>query len=213
MPAANALEKEMEFLAAVESGEVVSQQTLSRRVGVSVGLVNALLKRAIRKGYVKTTSAPAKRWAYYLTPNGAYEKGRLVAEYLESSLDFFRRARGELETIFAQSKLRGQTRIVLAGSGDLAEIAVLAAHGTGIELVGLLAPHSNLSSQQGLKIFQTLDEAEPFDCVVVTEMRTPQQMYDRLRSQVRAEIIAAPALLRITTDPRKFSKFDGDPTS
>ncbi len=210
MPAANALEKEMEFLTVVESGEVVSQQTLSRRIGISVGLVNALLRRAIRKGYVKTTSAPAKRWAYYLTPNGAFEKGRLVAEYLETSLDLFRRARGELETIFAQAKSRGQTRIILAGSGDLAEIAVLAAHGAGIELAGLLAPQSNLEQQQGLKIFQTLEEAGHFDLVVVTEMRTPQQTYDRLRLQLRAEVIAAPSLLRITTGPRKFSQFDGD---
>ncbi len=201
MPTINALEKEMEFLSAVESGEIVSQQTLSRRVGVSVGLVNTLLKRAIRKGYVKATSAPAKRWAYYLTPNGACEKGRLVAEYIESSLDLFRRARGELEVIFARAKLRGQTRIVLAGSGDLAEIAVIAAHGTGIVLVGLLAPHCNLESQQGLKIFQSIDEAGTFDLVVITEMRTPQQTYGGLRQHIRAELIVAPALLRISTLP------------
>ena len=209
MPAANALEKEMEFLAAVEGGEVVSQQTLSRRVGVSVGLVNALLKRAIRKGYVKTTSAPAKRWAYYLTPNGAYQKGRLVAEYLESSLDFFRHARGELEVIFARAKLRGQTRIILAGSGDLAEIAVLAAHGSGVDLIGLLAPHSNLESQQGLRVLQSLDDLGEFDLVVITEMRTPQQTYDDLRLHIRGEIIAAPALLRITTEPCKFFQMAG----
>ena len=45
--------RDLEVLAAVEAGEIVSQLKLSQRVGIAVGLVNALLRRAIRKGLVK----------------------------------------------------------------------------------------------------------------------------------------------------------------
>jgi DNA-binding MarR family transcriptional regulator len=86
---------EIEFLTSLEEGTVISQMTLSQRINVSVGLINALIKRAVRKGYVKVKSAPYKRYAYYLTPKGFAEKSRLVAQYLEISLGFFRQARQE----------------------------------------------------------------------------------------------------------------------
>ena len=47
----------------------------------------------MKKGFVKAKAAPYKRYAYYLTPKGFNEKSRLVAQYLEVSLDFFRTAR------------------------------------------------------------------------------------------------------------------------
>src|SRR3546814_4310673 len=58
---------------------------------------SALLKRCAAKGLVKIQNAPARRYAYYLTPKGFAEKSRLVAEYLETSLHFFRGARSQYE--------------------------------------------------------------------------------------------------------------------
>ena len=71
-----------DFLAALERGEVVAQMTLSKRISVSIGLIDALLRRTIHKGFVKTKAAPHKGYAYYLTPKGFSEKSRLVARYL-----------------------------------------------------------------------------------------------------------------------------------
>ena len=83
MPSKTPLKTELDILAALESGEVVTQMTLAKRVGVAVGLINALIKRGMRKGYVKARSAPYKRYAYYLTPKGFAEKSRW------QSLQFF----------------------------------------------------------------------------------------------------------------------------
>ena len=47
------------------------------------------------QGCMKARQAPYKRYAYYLTPEGFVEKSRLVGEYLQSSLEFFRKARGQ----------------------------------------------------------------------------------------------------------------------
>ena len=67
---------ELEFLTAVERGEVVTQKSLSQRIGIAVGLINALVKRSMVRGYVKARQAPYKRYAYYLTPEGFAEKSR-----------------------------------------------------------------------------------------------------------------------------------------
>src|SRR5262245_19033144 len=118
---------ELEFLTAIERGEVVTQMTLTKQIGVSIGLINALLKRGMHKGYVKARRVPFMRYAYYVTPQGFSEKSRLVAEYLESSLVFFRRARSQHTEVFACARRAEMSRLVLVGAGELADIAILAA--------------------------------------------------------------------------------------
>ena len=102
MPRGTKADADLNLLSAVERGEVITQQTLKHELGVSVGLINALLKRAVKKGLVKVHEAPYKRFAYYLTPQGFAEKGRLVANYIEFSLGLFRDARDQYAEIFRE---------------------------------------------------------------------------------------------------------------
>src|SRR5262245_41785569 len=77
----------LELLDAVEQNRAQSQRLLASELGIALGLVNAYLKRCIKKGLVKVRSAPARRYAYCLTPQGFAEKSRLTVEYLSYSLD------------------------------------------------------------------------------------------------------------------------------
>ena len=106
------LQIEFDLLSALERREVVTQPALAKRLSISVGMVNALLKRAVHKGLVKAKAAPYKRWAYYVTPEGFQEKSRLVAQYLDASLAFFRMARREYRVLF----LDGQRKVSAASS-------------------------------------------------------------------------------------------------
>ena len=191
---------ELEFLHAIERGEVLTQMTLRKRIGISVGLVNALVKRGIRSGYVKARRAPFKRFAYCLTPRGFSEKSRLVATYLDNSLAFFRTARSEYAEIFAGAHLDGQTRLVLVGSGELAEIAILAAWGEGLTLLALLDSETNQDQHYGVRVTRCLEEIGPFDAVVITDSRTPQQAYEDMRKRLPEAQVLAPPLLKITRD-------------
>ena len=121
------IQTEIDLLTALERQEVVTQPALAKRLSISVGMVNALLKRAVRKGLVKAKAAPYKRWAYYVTPEGFQEKSRLVAQYLDASLAFFRMARREYRTLFLDGQRMGFRRFVLVGRGEVAEIALLVA--------------------------------------------------------------------------------------
>jgi DNA-binding MarR family transcriptional regulator len=189
---------ELEFLTALEDGEVITQMSLSRRIGVAVGLVNAWLKRSMSKGYVKARQAPYKRYAYYLTPKGFAEKSRLVAEYLESSLHLFRRARAEYADLFERAKRDGKKRIVVVGSGELLEIAVLTALAENAPLVAVHDPNTNKSHRLGIKVIQSLDEVDGVDTVILAETREPQQAYERLIKILPKEKVLVPDLLRIT---------------
>src|SRR6266568_5049556 len=99
-----------------------TQRRLASELGIALGLVNAYLKRCIKKGLVKVSEAPARRYAYYLTPQGFAEKSRLTIEYFSYSFSFFRQARADCSAAIAAAKGRGWSRVALAGVSDLAEI-------------------------------------------------------------------------------------------
>ncbi|MBB4016040.1 DNA-binding MarR family transcriptional regulator [Chelatococcus caeni] len=191
-------EVDLELLSSLERGEVVTQLSLSRRIGVSIGLVNALLKRAIRKGYVKARAAPYKRYVYYLTPSGFSEKSRLVADYLDISLRFFRDARAQYADGLRWLEVRGWRRVVLVGGGELAEIAILAVRDNEGEVVAVVDAETNRSRVAGVPVVRALDEVGTYDAVVVTDSRCPQATYNFLVEKVGSERVLAPALLRVS---------------
>jgi DNA-binding MarR family transcriptional regulator len=191
------LAERVELLGNVAGEQALNQRKLARQIGISVGLVNALVHRAVHKGLIKIRQAPARRYAYYLTPKGFAEKSRLIAEYLDVSLRFFRTARQEYGEEFARCAAEGERRIVLAGAGELAEIATLAANGSAIELLGILDRESNQARLAGLPVLRDIGALPDFAVLVVTEGRKPQEVYDHLVDAVGADRVRAPAFLRV----------------
>ena len=128
------------LLTSVETDGARSQRRIAAELDVALGLVNAYLKRAIKKGLVKVGQAPARRYAYYFTPQGFSEKSRLTIEYLSSSFSLFRKAKEEYVRIFEQARALGFQRVVLAGKSDLCEIAILCAVDGPISIVAIVDP-------------------------------------------------------------------------
>src|ERR1700691_5592313 len=95
------------LLESVERDGAQTQRRLAGEVGVALGLLNAYLRRCINKGLVKVREAPARRYAYYLTPQGFAEKSRLTAEYLSDSFSFFRKAKDHCTRLFEEAAARG----------------------------------------------------------------------------------------------------------
>ena len=112
------------LLESVERDGAQSQRKLASDLGIALGLVNAYLKRCVKKGLVKIGQAPARRYAYYLTPHGFAEKSRLTVEYLSNSFAFFRRAREDCSAVLKAAYARGwnsrrtDRRIGLGGNCD-----------------------------------------------------------------------------------------------
>lgn len=130
----------LNLLNSVEQDGARSQRHFAAELGIALGLVNAYLNRCIKKGLVKVGSAPAKRYAYYLTPQGFTEKSRLTVEYLYSSFGFFRRAKADCAAVFEAARERKLTRLVLIGVSDLAEIAAICALESGVQLAAVVDP-------------------------------------------------------------------------
>lgn len=189
------------LLDAIDRTDQHTQRSLAERLDIALGLANALLKRCVSKGLVKIQSAPARRYAYYLTPKGFAEKSRLVAEYLTFSLDFFRRARGQYEEAFASLAARDVKSVAIAGSSDLAEIALLSASAAGLEVAAIIAPGRNEASFQGRPIVADWAAAQKLGAkaVAIADSMAPQEVYNQLREALPAEYLIAPPLLHVVT--------------
>ncbi len=190
-------------LSAVERDSAITQRSMSSQLGVALGLANAVLKRCVRKGLIKVSTAPLNRYAYYLTPTGFSEKARLTAEYLRVSFDLFRDARRQYNEIFTAFAARGLMRIVLVGASELAEAALLSAREASIEIVGLVDPVLAGGSHVGLAVAGELRAiAGGTDAVVLCDMREPQAAYLRSLDEAQAlgldaSRVVGPALLRL----------------
>ena len=200
----------LKMLDVLERGATMSQRGLATQVGVALGMTNSLLKRAVRKGFVKVQQIPAKRYAYYVTPKGFSEKSQLVAQYLSSSLHFFRRAREEYSNIFLELKRLEHKRIVLFGTGELAEIALISAIADGIDILAIVQPGSNQSEFAGTKVVSSLDDdiLSSIDAVVITHSSAPQESYDSVTKQIDADKVFVAPLLHVNTS--KASMEEGE---
>lgn len=184
------------LLSSVETDGARSQRRMAAELGIALGLVNAYLKRCVKKGLVKVQDVPARRYAYYLTPQGFAEKSRLTVEYLSDSFSFFRKAKGDCSRVFEEAAARDFKRLVLAGKSDLAEIAILCAVEVGATVVAIVDPRSEDNRFVGVEVFGAYcDVTGGFDAIIVTDVARAQASYDLAVEAGGRDRVLVPALL------------------
>jgi DNA-binding MarR family transcriptional regulator len=189
------------LLESVERDGAQSQRKLAAELGIALGLVNAYLKRCVKKGLVKIGQAPARRYAYYLTPHGFAEKSRLTVEYLSSSFSFFRRAREDCSSVLAAARAQNWNRVVLIGVSDLAEIAIICALEHGMTIVAAVDPASPRTRFVGAPVVNSLDAVDTeFDAVLVTDLQATRRLVEAAAAHVGAARVLVPAMLGIRMD-------------
>ncbi|MEA2992558.1 MAG: hypothetical protein QOD40_1478 [Alphaproteobacteria bacterium] len=184
------------LLESVEHDGGMSQRRLAAELGIALGLVNAYLKRCVKKGLVKVTEAPARRYAYYLTPQGFAEKSRLTVEYLSYSFSFFRSARADCASVLESASGRGWTRVVLLGISDLAEISTICAMESGIKIAAVVDADATAETFIGLPVLTSFAAlTEPYDVAVLTDLRNPAKTLAAAVRHFGSERVLVPALL------------------
>jgi predicted transcriptional regulator len=186
----------LDLLSSVESDGARSQRRIAAELGIALGLVNAYLKRCVKKGLVKVQDAPARRYAYYLTPQGFTEKSRLTVEYLSDSFSFFRKAKDDCTRLFKEAAARGFERLVLAGKSDLAEIAILCAVEAGATVVAIVDPKSESGRLGGVEVVGSYADVKGgFDAIIVTDVAGAQVSYELAVEAAGHDRVLVPVLL------------------
>ena len=187
----------LEILDSVQRNEQLSQRHLSRQLGVALGLANSYLKRCVRKGWVKVQQAPANRYLYYLTPTGFAEKSRLTAEYLSTSLGFYREAGNSCTRLLDQCASNHWQRLLLCGVSDLAEIATLRDMEREFLIVGFYDPDSTRQLFLGKPVWRDLQATDAHDARILTDISAPQQRMAEIASNPATILLLVPDVLRL----------------
>jgi hypothetical protein len=131
-----------EILAKLEAGQAVSQRSLSRELGIALGLTNLLLRQMARQGLVRLRRVTPNRVLYLITPAGVAEKARLSHKYFRDSISFYVDARRRIQTSLSfltpEVDSRAGLRVVFWGAGELAEIGYVCLQESNIALVGVV---------------------------------------------------------------------------
>jgi DNA-binding MarR family transcriptional regulator len=186
------------LLESVERDGAKSQRKLADELGIALGLVNAYIKRCVRKGLLKVKQAPAGRYAYYLTPRGFAEKSQLTVEYLSYSFSFFRAAKSDCAAAVDAACARGFTRLVLAGRSDLGEIAAICALQKSVEIVAVVDAKSDAPQFLNYTVVRSYDELPAgCDAVIVTDLVDARETSEQAIRHFGTDRVLIPALLRV----------------
>ena len=189
----------LEILQAIENKKDVTQRHLADKLGVALGLTNSYLKRCVRKGLIKIQQAPANRYFYYLTRKGFSEKSRLTKEYLSHSFDFYRRTGDSLSQVYRECEKNGQSKLLLCGISELAEIASIKAHEFNISIIGTWDINTDKKSFLGLPIWSEIDQCDHYDACLVTSSDNANRYYKKLKETNNEHNILLPSILGIST--------------
>jgi hypothetical protein len=136
-----------QILTELEGESLVSQRSLATRLGIALGLTNLLVRRLIRKGWIRAVRIRPNRFRYLLTPTGLAEKARISFIFLQDYVQFYATARDRVRERLSVLALRwpaselgsaAEKRIVFYGAGEVAEIAYVCLQGTDLKLVGVI---------------------------------------------------------------------------
>lgn len=124
---------------------------------------------------------------------------------------FFRIAKNDCQTVMESCQRQGQRRLLLHGTGELAEIACFCAAQSGVEIVGVIGGHNG--TDMPAPCFARLDQAPAFDAIFVTDLFDPQMVYLDLLAALPGTCVLAPAFLKLAALPKESSLVDADKES
>ena len=192
---------ELNFLRSLEEGKEVTQKSISNHISVSIGFVNTLIKKFLKKGVIKVQQAPYKRFIYYLTPEGFSEKSKLVLEYVTDSLSLFRLLRKELNLIFSKDKF---FKYYLYGISEITEIAILSANEVGTKIVGIIEPKSKKKKIFNINILKKLPKNLNNQKILICCTKNAQKIYFSLLQDFPEERIVVVNSLFISKKEPNF---------
>ncbi len=186
-------------LNSINNNSYVTQRSMSKELGIALGLTNSYLKRCVKKGLIKVQQIPANRYAYYLTPQGFSEKSRLAHEYFSQGFRFFRVARVQCVDIYTLCIKENWNRIILHGLTDLAEIAILCAKDSDIQLISIVDCSTSVRKFAGIPIVRKLPPVDQFDAIVITDLGEPQKEFNKIVHFLGSKRVFIPPFLGVKT--------------
>jgi DNA-binding MarR family transcriptional regulator len=117
-------EKEFAIIKAISGNPDIhqDQRIIAKNTGISLGMTNLIMKRLIKKGYIKALQLNRRKIRYILTPKGFSEKAKKSCRYTIKTINLFGLIKGKIQELIERESATGRKEFLIAGDGELADI-------------------------------------------------------------------------------------------
>jgi DNA-binding MarR family transcriptional regulator len=115
-------ENDLKVLEIISQFTSVSQRDLAAHSGLSLGMVNLILKRLVGTGYIQIQNLHKRKMQYFLTPQGLAAKTRRAYEYLTRTIRVYETYRQGISKIIQEQISKGRCKFAIYGEGDIVDL-------------------------------------------------------------------------------------------
>ena len=134
-------------------------------------MVNLVLKRLVKTGYVQIGLLQNRKMRYFLTPQGIAAKSRRAYEYLTRTIRVYETYREGINKIIQEQIQKGCNRFAIYGDGDLVDLVkVVLGERNGTVRYRVCSPTEAVKPLSGeIPLICYLPGKEPIDGISILE--------------------------------------------
>lgn len=116
-------ESEFRVIEILDQNYNITQRIIATKAGISLGLTNIIIKRLVKKGFIKIKNMNKKRILYNLTPKAIIEKSHRTYNYFERTVKDVVRIREKIQQEILNKNKYDSAKVVVLGNNEISEIA------------------------------------------------------------------------------------------
>src|SRR5919109_5302987 len=133
-PMKDVKQHEYALLDEIAQDSLVTQASLSARLGIAVGSVNWYIKRLIHRGWVKVSHLDRTRLKYDLTKEGMAVFTQRALSYAHDSLKVYAEFRKKAKILVKELKQKDIRQVKIEGNDEIMDILRLTCIEEGIQI-------------------------------------------------------------------------------
>lgn len=118
--------EERDILKILSENPSISQRKIAETTGISLGQVNFLIKKCVKKGLIKIEGQTSKSIRYNVTPRGIAEKAALTLEYVKTSYGAIITLSDTIKNLADKFESEGYKIVVFGQKDEMFDICKLA---------------------------------------------------------------------------------------
>ena len=130
---------ELDTLLELKQNPSLSQRSLARKLNISLGLTNAIIKNLIFRGWLKAKKDTGRKLLYIITPKGMANVSRLMYSRFQETLHYYHYTKDLLTSYLMKIHQQGERTVNIYGTGQLAEITYYAGISTPLKLNAIIS--------------------------------------------------------------------------
>lgn len=123
----------------LEQDSLASQRKLAEGSGITVGSMNAVLKRFVERGWIMFTNVNKRKLAYALTPAGLEELARRGKTFALRTLQIANNYSNSVVHLFNKVRAEGKNEVILYGTSYIKFVFSYAAGEVGLKFLQVAA--------------------------------------------------------------------------